>query len=150
MDCQFGYNCKNFVPSLGKCRVLIDRYNKRADLLADKWLNTRDVLAYTGWSPEELIERVKQGEVHAKRVRKSNNLERDGHLRFCVRCAWDWDECSMAVTGGTCVFYEPHDGAHITCIADLQHWSEEHPNMRKAPSDNDLRFVEDRLSDLRP
>ena len=50
MDWQFGYNCTHFVPMLNKCRVLIDRYNQRADLLADRWLMTKEVLVYAGWS----------------------------------------------------------------------------------------------------
>ncbi len=145
MDWQFGYNCTHFVPCLDKCRVKIDRYNKRSDLLADRWLLTREVLMYTGWSSEELVERVERGEVAAKKVDKPINPERDGYLRSCLPCSWEWDDCSMAITGGVCEWYEPHGQAHIGCIADLRNWPEEHPNTAYSPSVEDWRLIEDRL-----
>jgi hypothetical protein len=148
MDWQFGYNCTRFVPTLDKCREKIDSYNKRADLLANRWLKTREILAYTGWSTQQLVDRVERGEVHAKRVAKPKNPERDGFLRYRLRCSWEWDSCGMAITGGTCVFYEPTDGAHITCIADLQHWDAEHPNMAIVPSLEDVTLIEGRLFGL--
>ena len=150
MDWQFGYNCAHFVPTLEKCRVKIDRYSKRADLLADRWLKTREVLVYTGWSPQELRGRVERGEVQARKVKKPKNPERDGYVRFRLRCSWDWDSCGMAITGGACVFYEPTDGAHITCIADLRHWDAEHPNMAMVPSLEDVKLIEGHLFGLVP
>lgn len=148
MEWQFGYNCVHLVPALDKCRVKIDRYNRRADLLVDRWLKTREVLVYTGWSPRELLDRIERGDVHAKKVQKPKNPERDGYLRYRLRCSWDWDNCGMAVTGGACEWYEPTDGPHITCIADLRHWDAEHPNMAKVPSDEGWRLLEGQLSSL--
>lgn len=145
---HFGHNCTRFVPVLDKCRMKIDRYNERADLLADRWLKTREVLAYTGWSPQELMERLEQGEVHAKKVKKPINPERDGYLRYRLHCAWDWDSCGMAITGGACEWYEPTGGPHITCIADLQRWGAAHPNMAMVPSPDDVKLIESQLSAL--
>jgi hypothetical protein len=148
MDWQFGYNCAHFIPTLDKCGVKVDRYNKRADLLADRWIKTREILAYTGWSLQDLMDRVERGEVHAKKIAKPKNPERDGYVRYRLRCSWEWDSCGMAVTGGTCEFYEPTDAAHITCIADLQHWDAQHPNRVKVPSDEDVELIEGQLSGL--
>lgn len=148
MDWQFGYNCTHFVPTLGKCRVKIDRYNQRDDLLADKWLKTREVLVYTGWSAQELMDRIEQGDVEAKRIQKPKNPERDGYIRYRLRCAWDWDSCGMAVTGGTCEFFDPTDGPHITCIADLRAIGVEHPQATAVPSLDDVQLIEGQMSVL--
>ena len=80
-------------------------------------------------------------------MKKPKNPKSDGYWRFLTRCSWDWDGCGMAVTGGMCVYYEPHDGAHITCIADLRQLDEVHPNSEGVPSDDDVRIIEDRLSE---
>lgn len=149
MEWHFGYNCKNFVPTFGKCRVLIDLYNKRPDLTADKWLKTRDFLVYWEHSAQELIDQVMRGEVETKKVKKPKNPEEDGYWRFRMRCSWAWDDCALAATGGMCMYFEPHDGKKISCIADIRHLDAEHPNMEKVPSDNDVRLVEDQLSELR-
>jgi hypothetical protein len=148
MEWHFGDNCTHFVPTLGKCRVLIARYNKRADLLADKWLKTRDLLVYAELSPHALIAQVKGGEVQAKKVEKPKNPEESGYWRFLQRCSWDWDNCALGDTGGHCTFFEPHDGEKITCLMDLQRLGGEHPNMAKVPSDDDVRLLEGRLSAL--
>jgi hypothetical protein len=68
--------------------------------------------------------------------------------RRLLGCRFDPPYRSMAVTGGTCEFYEPTDAAHITCIADLQHWDAEHPNMVKVPSNEDVELIEGQLSGL--
>lgn len=145
MDWHFGYNCTHFVPTLAKCSVLIDRYNQRADLLADKWLNTREVLVYTGWPRQELMDQVKKGEVQTKIVEKPKNPETDGYWRFLTRCSWDWDNCALSDTGGQCFFFEPHDGEKITCLMDLRHWDAEHPNMANVPTDDDVKLIEGQL-----
>jgi hypothetical protein len=146
LDTHFGYNCTHFVPSLGKCRVMIERYNKRADLLAEKWLKTREVIVYTDTSAQELLDRVERGEIQAKNVKKPQNPERDGYWRFLIRCSWDWDNCALSATGGMCYFFEPHDGEKIRCIADLRNLDAEHPNLVSILSDDDVRLIEDRLS----
>lgn len=148
MDWQFGHNCTRFVPVLNKCRMKIDRYNQRADLLADRLLKTREILVYTGWSLQELMDRVERGDVRMTRVRKPKNPERDGYLRYRLRCAWQWDGCGMAVTGGMCEWYESTDGPHITCIADLRSWDVEHPNMATVPTLEDVELIESQLFTL--
>lgn len=155
MEWHFGYNCKHWVPmpggkkgisplGMGKCRVLVARYNERADLLADKpKLTTRAILAYTQWPPRELIARVERGEVEATKVDKPVHPHSDGYWRFRLRCSWDWDDCALSETGGCCTMFEPHNGAMIAYLVDLRDLDEEHPNM---PSDTDWRLVEDRLT----
>ena len=149
MDWHFGYNCKNYLPTLGKCRVMIARYNKRADLLSDKWLGARDFLLYTDCSPQELMDQVERGEVQTRKVEKPKNPERDGYWRFLTLCSWDWDGCALSNAGGMCYSFEPHDGEKITCLMELRHLGAEHPNLERVPSDDDVRLLEDRLSDLR-
>ena len=148
MDWHFGFNCSHFVPTLDKCRVKIGLYNERTDLLGDKWLKTREILVYTGWPAQKLMDQVERGEVEAKKIQKPKNPERDGYVRYRLRCSWDWDSCGMAVTGGMCEFYESTDGPHITCIADLRTMDTEHPNAVMVPSDDDVKLVEVQLSGL--
>jgi len=145
MDWHFGYNCMHFVPTLGKCRVLIDRYNKRADLLGEKWLKTRDFLVYTELPPHDLVAQVEAGEVKAKRIEKPRNPEEDGYWRFLHRCSWDWDDCALGATGGYCTSFDAHDGEPITCLMDLRHLGVEHPDLAKVPSSEEVRRLEARL-----
>jgi len=142
MGWHFGYNCRHWVPTLGKCRVMIARDNKRADLLADKWLKTREMLVYAEWSPQELFDRVKTGEVEATYVKK------DSSWKFRTRCSWAWDNCALSNTGGQCFCFEPHDGEEIACLADLRDLDAEHPNMVRVPSDEDVKLIEGQLSGL--
>jgi hypothetical protein len=148
MDWQFGYNCTHFVPALEKCRVKIDRYNRRDDLLADKWLKTREIVVYTGWPAQELMDRIERGEVQAKRILKPKNPERDGYIRYRLRCAWDWDSCGMAVTGGMCEFFAATMGPHITCIADLRTIDSAHPNAALAPTFDEVQLIESQMSSM--
>lgn len=151
MDWQFGYNCRHFVPTLGKCRMKIDRYNQRRDLLAIRVMKTQEILVYAGWSPQELMDRVEQGEVDVRRVKKPKNPERDGYLRFRINCSSEWDDCGTGDRGGMCgmcSLYTPHDGAHITCFADLRGWKAAHPNMASVPSDEDVKLIEGQLFGL--
>ena len=155
MGWHFGYNCKHWVAmpgskkgisplGTGKCRVLIARYSGRSELLAVKpKLTTREMLAYTECSPQELIAQVERGEVQAKRLDKPEHPERDGYWRFRLRCSWDWDDSALSETGGQCFLFEPHGGAKVACIMDLWDLNEEHPDMR---SDDEWRLVEDRLT----
>jgi hypothetical protein len=145
MDWQFGHNCAHLLPALDKCRIKVERYNQRADLLANRVLKTREILAYTQWSPQELLDRIERGDVPAWKVKKPLNPDRDGYVRYKLNCSWEWDSCGMAVTGGVCEWYEPTDAPHISCIADLAHWDVSHPNLAAAPSDEDWRQVDDAL-----
>jgi hypothetical protein len=125
---HFGYNCGNFLPTLRKCRVLVDMYSKREDLLREKWLTSFELLVYSGVQPDELVSRVHNGSIASKR------LKTDGSLRFRVQAPWDWDECPLKDSGGQCLHFEPHSGRHISCLMDLENSGWEHPNLRKLPS----------------
>lgn len=125
---HFGYNCSNYLPTLNKCRVLVDMYSQRADLLREKSLTSLELLVYTGSSPEELLVRVKSGAISVKR------LKTDGSLRFKVRAPWEWDDCPLKDSGGQCLHYIPHADRHIRCLMDLENSTWEHPNLANVPS----------------
>ncbi len=125
---HFGYNCSNYLPALQKCRVLVDMYSKREDLLREKWLTSREILGYTGASPSKLLLAVHNGSIRWKR------LKSDGSLRFRVLAPWDWDACPLRDSGGQCLHFEPHGGRHITCLMDLESSTWEHPNVTNVPS----------------
>lgn len=139
---HFGYNCTNYLPTLGKCRVLIQLYNKRHDLVVKKWLNTSNLLLYTGSSQEELVDQILRGDIEMKR-------RKDGSLVFGTPASWAWDDCPLAPdTGGQCLHFEPHDGQKITCIMDLEHLDAEHPNVEDVPSQDAVELFEARLKDV--
>jgi hypothetical protein len=137
---HFGYNCTNYLPTLGKCRVFIGLYTKRADLLSYKWLKTRELLLYTGSPREVLLGQIGSGAIKTKRVKV------DGSLRYLTPTSWAWDDCPLADAGGQCLHFEPHDSQQITCLMDLEHLDAAHPNAEDVPSLDDVRLFEERLS----
>lgn len=139
MEWQFGHNCKSYLPTLGKCRILIDLRRSRPDLVKDKWLGLRDLLVYTGWTPEDLIAEVESGHVVVERMK-------NGRLRFRVSASWDWDDCPLGSTGGQCLHYEEHDGQKIECLKDLETLKVEHPNMDCVYSTDAIDLVETRFA----
>jgi hypothetical protein len=139
MECHFGYNCKHYLPALNKCRVLIDNYRKRADLVEQKLLSTQDLLIYLNLPNEELIGQIAVGEIKTK-------PQKDGRVIFQVSSAWQWDDCPLASNGGQCFYFEPHDGKKITCLIQLKGLEAEHPNLKNVPSEEDIRFLNAKLS----
>jgi hypothetical protein len=135
MDWEFGYNCQRYLPTLGKCRVLIDLRRQRADLIEAKWLDTCTLLVYTGYSPEDLINQVETGQVGVKRLK-------NGRLLFQVPASWEWDDCPLSDAGGQCLYFEAHGGHQIACLRDLDNLQADHPNMQSVPSDAVISNVE--------
>ncbi len=131
MEWHFGHNCKHYLPSLKKCRVLIDNYRKRADLVEMKQLNARDLIAYLGLPHEEVIGQVSTGEIAVK-------PQKTGKVLFRVASAWRWDECPLVEDGGQCLYYEPHDGKKISCLIDLKGLETDHPNLKNLPSEQEI------------
>ena len=139
MDWQFGHNCMRYLPTLGKCRVLVDLRRTRQDLVQDKWLSIRDLLVYTGYSPEDLVSQVELGHVGVKRLK-------NGKLLFRVSASWAWDDCPLSNAGGQCLHFREHDGPKIACLKDLEGLTYEHPNMQAVLSDEAVSRVEERFS----
>lgn len=143
MGWQFGYNCKQYLPTLRKCRVLIDSRRRRFDLVEGKWLGARDLLVYTEYSPEELVGLVGRGQLGVKR-------RKNGLLLFRVPASWAWDDCPLSDAGGECQFFEEHDGQKIACLKELETIRAQHPNTASIPSDDVVRWVDERFSHVLP
>lgn len=75
MECHFGCNCKYYLPTLNKCRVLIDNYRKRPDLVEQEWLSAQDLLVYLNLTSGELIGQISRHEIKSK-------LQKDGKAMF--------------------------------------------------------------------
>lgn len=135
MGWHFGHNCAHYLPTLGKCRVLIDEYRKRADLVAKKPLSARDILIYLNLPPEEIARQVATGEIKAER-------QKTGKIVFHVSTAWQWDDCPLANGGGQCLYFKPHDGQKITRLMDLGKVQHDHPNLKNLPSEENVRTLE--------
>jgi|WetSurMetagenome_2_1015567.scaffolds.fasta_scaffold18864_3 hypothetical protein len=138
MEWHFGYNCRYYLPTLGKCRVLIDNYASRKDLLEQKWLSTQELLVYSRLSNEELVERIVSGEISARQ-------QKDGKLKFIVLVAAQFDDCPLADAGGQCLYFEMHEGKRISCLIELPALRGEHPNLRDVPSQADITVFEGRV-----
>lgn len=141
MDLDFGFNCQHFLPRLGKCRKTIDDYFSREDLLEDRWVDVGQALDYLGIAGQELIRRVREGEIKSKVIK-------DGlvAVRVKVRGPWSWDDCPLADTGGQCVDFKAHDGHQVKCVAEIGRSKLRHPNEDLAPSDNVIDEVENALT----
>lgn len=133
MEYQFGYNCKNYLPSLKKCRVLIDEYRKQPDLVEQKLLSAQDLLIYLNLTKEELIGQIKRGEI--------KSASQSGRAIFRISSAWQWDDCPLSNAGGQCSYFEPHEGKKISCLVELKDLEAEHPNFKNVPSEDDVKAV---------
>jgi len=134
MECHFGYNCKNYLPSLKKCRVLIDVYRKQPDLVEQKLLSSRDSMIYLTITKEELIGQINRGEI--------KSISQSGKAIFKISSAWQWDDCPLSNAGGQCFYFEPHEGKKISCLLELKSLEAAHPNFKKIHSEDDIKAVE--------
>lgn len=135
MEWHFGYNCRHYIPALQKCRKLIDNYGKRADLVEQKWLSARELLLYLGLSRDALFAQIETCKIKVK-------VQKDGKLTFGLFGAWQYDDCFSKSSGGQCLYYEPHGGMKISCLADLTNIKAEHPNAATEPNEAEIRAFE--------
>jgi len=138
MKLHFGYNCKYYIPTMNKCRINVDDYMKREDLVEKKWLSSRDLLPYLSLSHEKLIEKINEGEIKVK-------AQKDGKLMFGVLAAWQYDDCPLGNSGGQCFYFEPHEGKHISCLLDLDNLDDEHPNTKSILSEEEIGALESQI-----
>jgi len=135
MPLEFGYNCAHYLPTLSKCRKLIDSYRERRDLLEQKWLSAREVLTYLDETGDRICTRIASGEIKIKR-------QKDGKLLFGVRVPAQYDDWYNANSGGVCLYYQPHSGLKISCIEDIRKLHVNHPNAQMIPSDDVVETLE--------
>jgi|GEM_PF-7118474 len=141
MEWHFGHNCKHYLPSLNKCRVLIDNYRRRPDLVEMKQLGARDLLTYLGLPNEEVMEQVYRGEIEVK-------PQKTGKALYQVASAWRWDACPLVEDGGQCFYYEPHDGNKLSCLMELRDSGYEHPNLKNLPSEEEIAIFEGKAIEI--
>ncbi len=141
MICEFGYNCRHYLPKFQKCRKLIDKCRVREELLAEKWLGTQDTLVYLNSTNDAVIKGVVSGEIAAK-------FQKDRKLMVGLSVAWQYDDCYLKDSAGVCLYFEQHSGRKIFCLADLKHIDSEHPNYRNMPKESDIRTLENDISKI--
>ena len=139
--CDFGYNCKLLLPTLGKCRKLIDSYTTRQELVERRWLSTRELVVYLGVPIEERVRRITAGEIAVR-------LRQDGKVIYQVSASWQYDDCYLLNSGGQCLDFIPHNGVTISCIAERTGLKTDHPNMSLVPSEAEVRSFEDVIRDI--
>jgi hypothetical protein len=61
---------------------------------------------------------------------------------FGVSAAWQYDGCFLANGGGACLYFDPHAGKAISCLAELKGLEGKHPNYSGVPSEADVRSFE--------
>jgi hypothetical protein len=137
MDWQFGYNCKHFLPTLDKCRKLIDDYRPRQELKEFRnMIKTEELLAYSNLTNDDLVRQIASGEIKVQRLKK------DGTLKFGLSTSWSYDDCPLAHAGGQCIDFAPHQGTLISCLAERNDIGQEHPNTATLPSNEDVAVFE--------
>jgi len=139
MEIEFGWNCRCFVPTLQKCRVLIENYSARKDLLEQRWLSTPELLVYLSATQDEILTRILAGEIAAKR-------QKDGKLLFGISAPWSYDDCYLRGSGGVCLYYKPHAGPKIAFVEQIKQMNVEHPNATAAPTSADVARFEAEVS----
>jgi hypothetical protein len=145
MSLDFGFNCRHYLPRLSKCRIAIDTYLSREDLLEDRWVDVGQALDYLNASGQELIRKVKEGEIESKIIK-------DGlvALRVKMRGPWSWDDCPLAGTGGQCIDFKAHGGPMIKYVMEIDRLKLRHPNEDLAPSESVVKEVERALTGVAP
>jgi len=139
MDLHFGYNCINYLPTMNKCRVLIDNYRTREDLITIKWLSMVDILIYLNLSFEELIKKIKEGDVKVK-------VQKEGKPVFSCSSAWQYDDCILGNAGGQCYYFKPHNGRRISYLMEMKGIEMMHPNVKSIPSDESIKRFESEIA----
>ncbi len=125
MHTEFGYNCKYFLPTIGKCRILIDNYMIREDLSENKWLYLQDLLVYLNISEKELIKRIVDKEIKYKMLKDPKVKFK---FMFQITSAWQWDDCPLTNNGGQCIYFEEHGGKKISCLSEQRNTKNKHYN----------------------
>ena len=87
MGMEFGYNCKLYLPTLGKCRKLIENCRQRPELQKRRWLTAQSALVYLDATEDALIAAVDSGGIEMARRKK------DGRMLFAVTVAGEYDDC---------------------------------------------------------
>jgi hypothetical protein len=142
MEWQFGYNCRHYLPTINKCRILINDYGTREDLLELKWLDTGELLTYIDLPRAELIERIRTKKIQMKPCMKSKSL------KYGVRVASEYDGCFLEKNGGQCLYFAPHGDKKISCLLDLNDPSHKHPNYQNVPSEQEINDFEKEVRNL--
>lgn len=128
---HFGYNCKLLLPFRDKCRRLAHDYQKKVNLIEEKWISLQDVIIYLDLPLNEMIEQIKTGTIKVKR-------KKDGETIFGITAAWQYDDCPLVNSGGQCFYYAPHDGEKISCLVDKENLTIQHPNRELIPDSKKL------------
>ena len=135
MSLHFGFNCKQFIPSMGKCRLVINDLRGRQELQEHRWVTVREALVYLKVSGKEMVEGTAPNDI---------KLIKDGKvpIRVRVKGAWSWDDCPLTQTGGQCRLYSGHDGPKVSCVIEIDRLSGKHPNVAFEPSAGAVAEVE--------
>jgi len=112
-----------------KCRVFVDEYIKRQDLLEEKWFSTLDIMTYLGFSSDQLLEQITTGKIKVQK-------QTDGKLKLGVLVAYQYDDCPLADAGGRCLHFKAHNGKTISCLIEMKGIEKDHPNYKLLPSED--------------
>lgn len=131
---HFGYNCKHYLPSYEKCRVLIEERKKRKELLELKWFPLKEALLYSRFLDFDLVDFIEKKKIKIKMSGK-------GDVSIGITAAWQYDECPLAHGGGQCMYFVKHSGKQITCLSEINDVDDRHPNNFNIPSEKEIENV---------
>jgi hypothetical protein len=126
LNLHFGFNCQNYIPSLGKCRLAIKEYQGQSDLQDHRWVTVKEALIYLDVPGDELLGITDSADI--KPVKKGLVP-----VRLRIKETWAWDGCPLSLTGGQCGVYEEHDGPKVSCASDIERLAGKHPNVASEP-----------------
>lgn len=132
MELHFGYNCKHYLPTMKKCRVLIRNYRDRKDLVEQRWLTGEEMFVCLDLSEEALLDHISKGDIGVK-------IQKNGIIKYFVSGAWQFDDCGLQYAG-MCLYYESHEGPFISCLKDITELEMKHPNLKTLPEEEINNF----------
>jgi hypothetical protein len=132
---QYGFNCKHLVPQYSKCEKSSKVKLSEKRFLKREWVDINKAILYSKILGFDLIEKIDMGEIKIKyrKINKSkddNNDKINKSILFCIEAAYNDDDCSLCEYGGSCMYFEKHEGKQINCLMEKRSLKE-HPNYKR-------------------
>jgi hypothetical protein len=131
---QFGFNCKFFVPQYFKCEKSSQTNLSEKRLIRREWVNINKAILYSKILGFDLIEKIEKHEIkvrckNTKTTKHCKNKSNDSFV-FYIEAAYDDDDCLLCEQGGSCQYFERHEGRQINCLMEKS-VVDEHPNFKR-------------------
>lgn len=112
MDYQFSISCKNYIPTIDKCRSIIFSNKDRNDLLEIREFSLIESIIYFNYNLEIILEKIRNKEIAVRTFKTTDTI------KLKIPTTWNWDDCCLENSGGICIYYEKHPDAKCIKYSD--------------------------------